>query len=60
MTIKTKYDIGDEVWYNTAGIQRKGVIVKIQCVISVHLAYNLYKLDNHFFYDEEDLSPVKE
>ena len=64
MEIKTKYNIGDEVWFNSIRTPKKGIIIRIECTVGIYgesyREYRKYQIDNGIFYDEQDLFPTKE
>ena len=64
MTIETKYNIGDEVWFRTLGINYKA---KINCIIidvfpngNRIIHYNLHSNGHSYERYEEELFPTKE
>ena len=64
MTIDTKYNIGDEVWFQTLGINYNATVRKI--VIHIFIDGDViinYKLDRAGYVyerDEDELFPTKE
>lgn len=64
MTIETKYNIGDEVWFILGGKARQGIILGIMfnkvghSLISYH--YNVQIGISHGSFNEQDLFPTKE
>ena len=64
MTIETKYNIGDEVWFQTLGVNYKAEIINIRVdvfsnkepIIHYILHSNGYLYERH----EEELFPTKE
>ncbi len=64
MTIETKYNIGQEVWFQTLGINYKANVVEI----SIHalidgdviINYNLEKSGYHYKRNEHELFSTKE
>lgn len=64
MTIETKYNIGDEVWFDSLGHHYKGSVNEINISVpvdgSVHINYRIKK-SGYFFEKQEDvLFPNKE
>lgn len=64
MTIKTKYNIGDEVWFILGGKARQGVIFQITFYKLGHTLnsyyYNVQIGVSHGTFNEPDLFPTKE
>lgn len=61
MTIETKYNIGDKVWYKIHGKISQDIIseikVNIDCFGEAHIHYILW---NEVLKEENDLFPTKE
>ena len=64
MTIETKYNIGDEVWFQTLGMNYKAKIIHViidafpdgNNIIHYNLHCNGYSCERH----EDELFPTKE
>lgn len=64
MTIKTKFNIGDEVWLNSLGHHIKGKVDEINISLlidgSVHIIYSIEKSGYFFERYDDELFPTKE
>lgn len=64
MTIETKYNIGDEVWFNSLGHHIKGKVDEINISVlidgSVHILYSIEKSGYCFERHNDDLFSTKE
>lgn len=64
MTIETKYNIGDEVWFILGGKARQGIILGITFHNLGHTLssyyYNVQIGVSHGSFNESDLFPTKE
>lgn len=64
MKIKTKYNIGDEVWFQTLGINYRAKIMEINvhCLLcgAVLIHYKLERKGYYYDRDEDELFPTKE
>ena len=64
MTIETKYNIGDEVWFNSLGHHIKGKVDEINISVlidgSVQIIYSIDKSGYFFERPDYDLFPTKE
>ena len=58
MTINTKYNIGDEVWFHFCGQIESGIIVCIEIYSPCEIFYRMKV--NCVAFMEHDLSPTKE
>ena len=63
MTIETKYNIGDEVWFQTLGINYKANVIEIVINIlidgSVVVNYQLGRMGYYYERNEDELFPTK-
>ena len=64
MTIETKYNIGDKVWFNSLGHHIKCKVDEINICVSidgsVHIIYSIEKSGYFFERHEDELFPTKE
>lgn len=63
MEIKTKYNIGDEVWWNNSCRTHKGVVTSVNFRNDRSCPQGIiyYELDEHVtVFSEENLFPTKE
>lgn len=64
MTIETKYNIGDEVWFLSYNSPRKARICGMSIYVTnsgeITLIYSLTEKDVYWHKQEQDLFPTKE
>lgn len=64
MTIETKYNIGDKVWFQTLGINYKAEIIRISIDVFLDkktaIHYNLHRKGYSYERNEDELFPTKE
>lgn len=64
MEIRTKYNIGDEVWFQTLGINYKAKVMEIRMRIfsdnDIIINYSLERSGYYYERNEDDLFPTKE
>ena len=64
MTIETKYNIGDEVWFQTLGINYKAKVMEIRMRIfsdnDIIINYSLERSGYYYERNEDELFPTKE
>jgi hypothetical protein len=64
MTIETKYNIGDEVWFQTLGINYKALITHVHIDVFTDgdhiIHYDLLREDYPYERNEDELFPTKE
>ena len=64
MVIETKYKIGDEVWFQTLGVNYRANVVAITVNIlidgDVIINYNLERVGYHYERNEDELFQTKD
>lgn len=64
MTIETKYNVGDEVWFKTLGITYKAKVMEVRMRVfndnDIIINYSLERNGYYYERNEDELYPTKE